>query len=148
MMCELSQQTPRLMEQPMIHGNKRLKDKQPPQGFTLVELLLVLLLIALLASIVTPVVTKGIRQANESALKDNLYTMRKALDDYYTDKGYYPKNLNTLVKKIYLRRIPKDPFTGSSESWKVIRDDKGNGVQDIKSGATGKSINEEAYSDW
>lgn len=118
------------------------------QGFTLVELLLVLLLIALLASIVTPVVTKGITQANESALKDDLQTMRKALDDYYTDKGYYPETLNILVKDRYLRRIPKDPFTDSNESWFIISDEKGKGIRDIKSGAEGKSLKEELYSDW
>lgn len=130
----------------MIPGKKQPLIKA--HGFTLVELLLVLLLVALLASIVTPVVTKGIQQANESALRDDLQTMRKALDDYYTDKGYYPETLNTLVTKRYLRRIPKDPFTESSESWKLILDDKGKGIQNIKSGATGKSATKEAYSDW
>lgn len=118
------------------------------QGFTLVELLLVLLLVALLASVVTPVVTKGIQQANESALKDNLKTMRKALDDYYTDKGHYPGALNVLVTKRYLRRIPKDPFTETFESWILIHDDNGKGIQDVKSGATGKSATEGAFSDW
>lgn len=130
----------------MIHGKKQSLIKS--QGFTLVELLLVLLLIALLASIVTPVVTKGIHQANESALKDDLQTMRKALDDYYTDKGYYPESLNTLVQKRYLRRIPKDPFTESAESWQLILDDKGKGIQNIKSGATGKSATKGTYNDW
>ena len=134
------------MEQRMIVGKYTHSVKQ--QGFTLVELLLVLLLVALLASIVTPVVTKGIKQANESALKDNLQTMRKALDDYYTDKGHYPLVLNILVEKRYLRRIPKDPFTQSADSWILIRDDNGKGIQNIKSGATGKSVTEEAFSDW
>lgn len=138
------------MVQPMILGKKRyfIGRQNNVQGFTLVELLLVLLLVALLASLVAPVVTKGIQQANESALKDNLQTMRKALDDYYTDKGYYPEILNILVQKRYLRRIPKDPFTESSESWKLILDDKGKGIQNIKSGAVGKSATKENYSDW
>lgn len=135
-----------LMVQPMILGKKKYSTNA--QGFTLVELLLVLLLIALLASIVTPVVTKGIQKANESALKDDLQTMRKALDDYYTDKGYYPETLNTLVTNRYLRRIPKDPFTDSNESWLIINDDNGKGVRDIKSNAAGKSLTKEAYRDW
>lgn len=135
-----------LMVQPMILGKKKYSTNA--QGFTLVELLLVLLLIALLASIVTPVVTKGIQKANESALKDDLQTMRKALDDYYTDKGYYPETLNTLVTNRYLRRIPKDPFTDSNESWLIISDDNGKGVRDIKSNAAGKSLTKEAYRDW
>jgi general secretion pathway protein G len=130
----------------MTHGNNQQLIKS--RGFTLVELLLVLLLVALLASIVTPVVTKGIQQAKESALKDDLQTMRKALDDYYTDKGRYPETLNTLVVKRYLRHIPKDPFTESAESWQLVLDDKGKGIQNIKSGATGKSATKEVYNDW
>ena len=60
-----------------------------PRGFTLTEMLLVLLFVAVLASLVVPVVTSSVERARESALKENLYTLRKAIDDYYADKGHY-----------------------------------------------------------
>lgn len=122
------------MEQPMIPG-KFLK-----QGFTLVELLIVLLLVALLASIVTPIVTRSVEQAKESALRDNLHTMRKALDDYYADKAYYPKALNSLVSEGYLRNIPADPYTQSKESWLLVYDAEGEGVKNIDSAKVASSI--------
>src|SRR6185312_11269908 len=93
------------------------------RGFTLIELLLVLFLVALLASLVGPALTSGIQRARESALKEDLHVLRKALDDYYADNGSYPPELQVLVDKRYLRNVPVDPFTDRGDSWTFDRDD-------------------------
>jgi general secretion pathway protein G len=119
------------------------------KGFTLVELLLVLFLVALLASLVMPVATKSVDQANESALKENLHVLRKAIDDYYANTGRYPQSLAQLVEKRYIRRIPVDPLTGNATSWIEIRaDDLPEGIRDIHSGAAGNASDGKPYRDW
>ncbi len=123
------------------------------RGFTLMELLLVLALIALLASLVTPLVTGSVHRARESTLKEDLFTMRKAIDDYYADNGSYPADLETLVQKRYLRRIPADPLTERQDSWAVVRTDddyqgKGGGIIDVHSGSDEKDGNGAPYKEW
>lgn len=123
------------------------------RGFTLMELLLVLALIALLASLVAPVVTGSVHRARESTLKENLFTMRKAIDDYYADNGGYPAELELLVQKRYLRKIPADPVTERRDSWTLVRADdsgqsKGGGIIDVRSGSEEKDANGVPYKEW
>lgn len=123
------------------------------RGFTLMELLLVLTLIALLASLAAPVVTGSVHRARESTLKENLFTMRKAIDDYYADNGGYPVELDLLVQKRYLRKIPTDPLTDRRDSWVLVRTDddsqgKGGGIIDVHSGSDEKDGSGVAYRDW
>ena len=116
-------------------------------GFTLAELLIVLLLVALLASLVVPVVGRSIAQARESVLKENLYQMRKALDDFHADKGVYPQSLSELVDSRYLRSLPLDPVLESNNAWIVERGDSGQ-IVDVRSAATGPQGGETNYADW
>lgn len=123
------------------------------RGFTLVEMLLVLMLIALLATLVTPVVTGGLQRARESTLRADLYALRKAIDDYYADTGTYPPELDELVTKRYLRRIPPDPVTESRDTWVLVRaeDDKaakGGGILDVRSGSAEQARDGSAFKDW
>jgi len=123
------------------------------RGFTLIELLLVLLLVALLASLVAPVVTGGIQRARESTLKTDLYALRKALDDYNADTGAYPAELEELVKKRYLRRIPPDPVTEKRDTWVLVRSEddkagKSNGILDIRSGSPERASDGSYFKDW
>ena len=121
------------------------------RAFTLIELLLVLLIVALLASLVTPVVTGGVQRARESTLKEDLYALRKAIDDYYADNGSYPGELDELVKKRYLRRIPTDPVTDKRDTWQLVRseDDKsGKGILDVRSGSQDKASDGSYFKDW
>lgn len=124
-----------------------------PRGFTLIELLVVLLLVALLASLVTPVVTGSIQRAKESTLKKDVYSLRKALDDYYADNGTYPEKLDELVKKRYLRRVPVDPITRKRDTWVLVRsedEESGEtaGIIDIRSGSEEKAADGSYYKDW
>lgn len=135
----------------MRHGLQTRNDIGRHRGFTLVELLVVLAIIALLASLAAPVVTNSVDRAKEAALKEDLFVLRKALDDHYADKGAYPQELTQLVELRYIRRMPVDPITGHDDTWVVIRDDKTpgqSGIVDVRSGSEEKSSTGEAYRDW
>ena len=109
------------------------------KGFTLVELMVVLTIIALLISIVAPDYVGRTRRAEEAVLKQNLATMRDALDKHYADAGKYPASLDELVSKRYLRAIPKDPFTDSASTWIAVppQDTRKGNVWDVHSSAKG-----------
>lgn len=109
------------------------------KGFTLVELMVVLTIIALLISIVAPDYVGRTRRAEEAVLKEDLATMRDALDKHYADAGRYPGSLDELVSKRYLRAIPKDPFTDSSATWVAVppEDTRKGSVWDVRSSAKG-----------
>ena len=120
-------------------------------GFTLLELLIVLLVIALLASVASPVVTGSLIRAKEAALRENLYVMRKAIDDYYADKGKYPESLEALVTDKYVRKIPPEPILEVGDGWRVrweegVTDDPG--IIDIYSGSDEQGTDGTRYSDW
>jgi general secretion pathway protein G len=115
------------------------------------ELLLVMVLISLLAALVMPVATSSVIRAKEATLKENLFVMRKALDDYYADQGKYPDSLAKLPEQRYIRQIPVDPLTERSDTWVEIRSQTkagDSGIVDIRSGSDRKSADEVAYRDW
>jgi len=123
---------------------------QRGKGFTLIELLVVLAIVALLLSIVAPRMMQQTDKAAETALKQNLASLRMAIDRYQADTGAYPKNLQALVEAKYLRMIPQDPVSGRNDSWIIVGISE-NGEQhvfDIHSGAPGQSRDGSAYSGW
>ena len=109
------------------------------RGFTLVELMVVLTVIALLLSVVVPDYVGRLKRAEEAVLKENLMLMRDALDKHYADAGKYPRSLDELVAKRYLRSIPPDPFTQSPATWVAVppSDPNRGGVYDVRSTAKG-----------
>ena len=119
-------------------------------GFTLVELLVVLAIIGLLLSIAAPRYSGSTDRAKEAVLRENLATLRDAIDKYYADTGNYPGTLDDLVNKRYLRRIPLDPVADSTTSWVVVAPPAGGkgAVYDVKSGATGKSRDGASFQDF
>jgi general secretion pathway protein G len=119
------------------------------KGFTLVELMVVLTVIALLLSIVVPDYVGRVRRAEEAVLQENLAVMRDALDKHYADAGKYPRSLDELVSKRYLRSIPKDPLTQNT-GWLVVAptDPQKGGVYDIHSSAKGTGSNGQPYERW
>jgi len=133
------------MVQNMRLGNRR------HHGFSLMELMVVLVLIALLASVVTPIVTKSIKRAEESTLKENLFILRRSIDDYYTDKGKYPESLELLTDEKYIRKIPGDPTLDAEVDWNLILSDGENGevgIIDIKSKSSEISLDGTTYDKW
>ena len=121
-------------------------------GFTLLELMIVVMIIGILATIAQPMFRNAVIQAREAALRENLYVLRDAIDKYYADNDKYPQGLAELVEKRYVRRLPKDPITGSSETWQAVSftDEKGQeaGIFDVKSGSDAVGSDGQRYSDW
>jgi general secretion pathway protein G len=120
------------------------------RAFTLIELLVVFAIIATLLTLVAPRYFKSIDRAKETALKENLVTMRDALDKYHGDTGRYPATLEDLVTSRYLRRVPLDPIADSETSWIIIApaDASKGAVYNVKSGATGNASNGVPYADF
>ena len=87
----------------------------------MIELLVVVSLVIILASIGMAQYKNGVIRAQEAVLKENLFRLRDVIDQYYADKQQYPQTLEELVTAGYLRAIPKDPFTGSAETWQIVQ---------------------------
>lgn len=126
------------------------KPAPQPWGFTLVELLVVLSILALLLSLAVPRYFSGVQRAKEQALKQQLATTRKALDEYYADQGQYPDTLQALVDKHYLDKLPWDPVAESHEQWVITPPELplAGGVYTLHSGAAGQASDGSAYAEW
>ena len=124
-------------------------------GFTLIELMVVLSIIIILAATGLAQYRNSIVRANEAVLKEDLFRMRDAIDQYYADKGQYPSTLDALVSDGYVRKIPEEPFTKSNSSWQTVpaEPDPNNptaeaGVYDVKSGSEATALDGTKYSEW
>ena len=127
---------------------------QRERGFTLMELLIVVTLIVVLAGIALSTYSTSVTRAKEAVLLENLFRIRDSIDQYYADKGTYPPDLTALVTNSYMRQIPRDPFTESTDTWQIVMSepDPSNpnavpGVYDVKSGAEGVSLSGVPYSE-
>jgi len=124
--------------------------KQPMRGFTLIELMVVMTVIALLISIAVPRYFHSVEKAKEASLRNSLSVMRVAIDKFYGDNERYPSSIAELVNKKYIRAVPVDPITESTETWVTQAPglDIAGTVFDIKSGAPGIAKDGTAYADW
>ncbi len=125
------------------------------RGFSLIELMIVLTIISIIVSIAVPLYQKSIIRAKESVLRNNLFTLRTVIDEYTYDKAKAPQALQDLVTGGYLRQVPIDPMTNSSDTWRLIIEDMMTatsqsepGVFDVKSGSDKKALDGTPYSEW
>ncbi len=125
------------------------------KGFTLIELMIVMALIVVLASIGLAMHANSQTRAREAVLKEDLFRLRDAIDQYYADKNMYPQSLDTLVSDKYLRAVPVDPFTQSADTWQTTMSeiDPANpsaqpGIYDVKSGSDRTAMDGSQYSSW
>ena len=112
-------------------------------------------LIVVLASIGMVVYANSVTRAKEAVLREDLYRMRQAIDQYHADKNKYPESLEALVSEKYLRELPVDPFTNSADTWQTEaaepepgRADVDPGIYDVHSGAATAALDGTNYSEW
>jgi general secretion pathway protein G len=134
----------------IVIGRARRQD-----GFTLIELMVVMSIIVIFATIGMVQYRQSVVYARESVLRDDLFKMKEAIDQYYADKNQYPAALEDLVASGYLRAIPKDPFTNATDSWITVpaEPDPTNpsataGIYDVKSGSEATALDGSRYADW
>lgn len=125
------------------------------EGFTLLELLFVMVIIGVLAAMAVPAYSHHLRAAKEAVLRQDLHTMREAIDSYTVDKQKAPQTLDDLVTSGYLKVMPTDPMTNRKDSWTGDRSDSYNsvdetqtGINDVHSGAQAASLDGSLYSTW
>lgn len=125
------------------------------RGFTLIELITVVAIIITISSIALLSYVGSVQRGREAVLREDLFRMRDAIDQYYADKGKYPVGLEDLVSSGYLRKIPVDPITKSDSTWQTVpaEPDPNNptlepGIYNVTSGAEGNASDGSKYSDW
>ena len=132
-----------------VRGNPRRAARAA--GFTVVELMVVMAIIATLLTLALPRYFPSVERSREAVLKQDLHTMRDAIDKFLADRGRYPQTLDELVDKRYLRRVPPDPITDSTTTWLTLPPpdaESREGVYDVRSGAPGNSLDGEPYESW
>jgi len=146
-------------------------------GMTLLELIIASSILLILASVALPTARLTIRRQRETELHRALREVRDAIDRYkdLADRNLiqvelgtegYPPDMETLVNGVtlagaagrkirFLRRVPEDPMTGSTD-WglRSVQDDAdarawgGQNVFDIFSKSSGTALDGTRYSDW
>ena len=144
---------PFLPASPAERQDTGITDRYPAvrssRGFTLVELLVVMAIIAVLLSIVAPRYFSSVDRTKETVLRQDLNVMRDSIDKFNSDTGKYPADLAELVEKRYLRTIPIDPLTESSETWVVDPPPGGEpGIYDVHSGSQEQAKDGTVYGQW
>src|ERR1044072_7143877 len=80
----------------------KTKDKGPrtkdhgQKGFSLLDLMISMFIIIILLSVALPAYQRTVQHAKETVLKENLWQMRRAIDQYTADKGKLPASLSDL----------------------------------------------------
>jgi len=123
------------------------------RGFSLMELMIVMFIIIILLSVALPTYQRSVQHARETVLKENLFQIRRAIDQYSADKGKLPQSLDDLITEQYLREKPIDPISEKAE-WKEIQGEDTTsvegeeGLKDVKSSAEGEDGDGKRYEDY
>lgn len=146
----------------------------PERGFTLIELIIATALLLILTTMALPLARLTVKREREHELRQDLWQMRDAIDRYKmdadrgafqtkVDSQNYPPDLETLVKGVdiqgkkirYLRKIPVDPMTKSTEwGMRSMQDDPdsdswgGQSVFDVYTKSQDAALDGTKYKDW
>ena len=138
----------------MIGKSKiQIRKSKTEKGFTLLELMISMFILIILLSVALPAYQTSVQHARETVLKENLWQMRRSIDQYGTDKGKLPQSLDDLVKENYLREMPVDPITEKAEWTEVQGEDTtstegAQGLKDVKSLAPGEDSEGRKYEEY
>lgn len=157
--------------QPKLH---RRQSGKAARGFSLLELIIATTILLILSTMAVPMARVSIKREKERRLRADLWEMRDAVDRYKLDADRqafqikvdsqgYPPDLDTLVKGVdvqgkkvrYLRKIPIDPMTGTTE-WglRSMQDDPdsdswgGQSVFDVYTKSQDEALDGTKYKDW
>jgi len=124
------------------------------RGFTIIELMIVMMIIAILIGVAALAYDKTVLRARETVLRQDLQTMRQAIDHYTLDKQQAPQSLDDLVDAHYLREIPIDPISHQKD-WVthfgdtvMTPEQTSGGIDDVHSGSDQVGSNGQPYSTW
>ena len=139
----------------MVAKVRSARGTGPTAGFTMIELLIVISIIVVLASMGMTQYRNSVIRAREAVLKEDLFRMRDAIDQYYADRNKYPSSLDDLVSDGYMREVPIDPMTQSKDSWQPVNAEANvndaaaePGIYDVKSGSEQSALDGTRYADW
>ena len=123
------------------------------KGFSLLELMIAMFIVIILLSVALPTYQRTVQTAREIVLKENLWQMKRAIDQFAADKGKLPQSIDELVEAKYLREKPIDPITEKAE-WNEIQGadsispDAEQGLTDVKSMAKGQDSEGKLYEEY
>lgn len=132
---------------------KRNSNRNTQKGFSLLELMIAMFILIILLTVAIPTYQSSVMQARETVLQQNLWQIRRSIDQYATDKGKLPQSLQDLVEGGYLRELPIDPITEKAD-WDtemgedIYSSDGSQGLKDVRSMAPGKDSNGKNYSEY
>ncbi len=115
--------------------------------------MIAMFIMIILLSIAVPTYERSVRQAREIVLKENLFQIRRSIDQFRADKGKLPQSVEDLVTEKYLREKPIDPIMEKTE-WNEIQGEDSNspdgesGLVDVKSLAEGEDTQGIAFSEY
>lgn len=131
----------------------RIEKNKKQNGFSLLELMIAMFILIILISVALPTYQRSIQHARETVLRENLWQIRRSIDQYAADKGKLPQSLEDLVEAKYLREVPIDPLTDKAE-WKEMQGEDINspdgdqGLTDVKSLAEGEDSDGKSYEEY
>lgn len=115
--------------------------------------MIAMFILIILISVALPTYQRTVQHARETVLKENLWQMRRAIDQYAADKGKPPQTIEDLVTDKYLREVPVDPLTEKSEWQEIKGEDTSSpeteqGLKDVKSTAEGADSEGKDFADY
>ena len=136
------------MERNIVIGRRTAQ-----KGFSLLELMIAMFIMIILLSVAVPTYQRSVRQARETVLRENLWQIRRAVDQYTADKGRLPQSLEDIVQAKYLHEMPVDPIQDKAEWDEIMGEDPMSpegeqGLVNVKSLAEGEDSDGVSFKDY